>query len=75
MRKACLCVESLLEYLGGRQLTVHRVQETWIETVTTIQHTRHEWNHFVTIIQSVLNDYIFKNFKYIVFVRFYFMDR
>jgi hypothetical protein len=67
VRKACLCVESLLEYLGGRQLTVHRVQETWIETVTTIQHTRHEWNHFVSIIQSVIHFYlidlisIFKN--------------
>ncbi|KAK4037071.1 hypothetical protein OUZ56_029111 [Daphnia magna] len=54
VRKACLCVESLLEYLGGRQLTVHHTQETWIETVTTIQHTRREWNNFVSIVQSVM---------------------
>lgn len=53
VRKACLCVESLLEYLGGRQLTVHRMQETWIQTVTTIRQTQQEWTHFVTVIQSV----------------------
>jgi hypothetical protein len=26
--------------------------------VTTIQHTRHEWNHFVSIIQSVIHFYL-----------------
>ena len=55
VRKACLCVESLLEYLGGRQLTVHRMQETWIETVTTIRQSRHEWTQFITIIKSVID--------------------
>ena len=50
IRKACLCVEGFLEYLAGRQLAVHQLQETWTETVTTVQQTR-------TVIQSVLESH------------------
>ena len=52
-RKACLCVESLLEYLGGRQLTTHEMRETWVTTVTTIRETREEWTLFQSTILKV----------------------
>ena len=58
VRKACLCVEGLLEYLGSRQVTVHEMRESWVTTVTTIKETREEWIQFKTIIYKVRGEFV-----------------
>lgn len=53
VRKACLCVESLLEYLGGRQLAIQEMHETWTTNVTTIREARNGWIQLFTATQTV----------------------